>query len=256
MRLVKFYTYETAVQLILRRRREELTRLGLIIPSSNTTMEPEFCKMLPEGFSVHTTRLKLVDVTIKELALMEKKIEDEALKLMDAEVNVIGYGCTSGSLFKGLGHDKIIQERIEGATRIPAVATAGAVVDALKALDVKRVCVVTPYTDQINNLEEKFLSSSMFQVLELKGLGIKENLKIGKVSSEAVYKSVVKLKYAKADGIFISCTNLATAGIIAKSEEFTQKSVLSSNTATLWAMLRKCGVSTKIQGFGSLLEKV
>ena len=233
-----------------------MSRLGLIIPSSNTTMESEFCRMIPEGFSVHTARLRLVEVTVKQLVLMEKKIEDEVLKLADAEVNVIGYGCTSGSLFKGLGHDKSIQERIERATGIPAVATAGAVVDALKVLNIRKVCVATPYTDQINNLEGKFLLSSGFRVVDLNGLGIKDNLKVGRLGSEVAYRLVMELGYAEAEGIFISCTNFATASIIEKLERITQKKVVSSNTATLWAMLKKCGVSIEIKGFGRLLEKI
>lgn len=232
-----------------------MTKLGLIIPSSNTIMESEFCKMIPEGFSVHISRLRLVEVTVEQLALMEKEIENAALKLADAEVSVIGYGCTSGSLFRGLEHDKNIEARIERTTGIPAVATAGAVVSALGALNIKKVCVATPYTDLINNLEEKFLSSSGFQVVDLKGLGIKRNIRIGRLSSEVAYRLVMELGYAKADGIFISCTNFATAGIIKKLEQITKKEVVSSNTATLWAMLKKCDVSTKIRGFGRLLEK-
>lgn len=233
-----------------------MARLGLIIPSSNTTMEPEFCMMTPKGFSVHTARLRLVEVTVKQLALMEERIEDAALKLADAEVDVVGYGCTSGSLFRGLGHDKNIVERIEKTTGVPAVATAGAVVDALKALNVRKVCVATPYIDQINKLEEKFLLSSGFQVVDLKGLGIKDNRKIGRLGSEVVYRLVMELDYAKADGAFVSCTNFATVSIIEELERITKKSVVSSNTATLWAMLKKCSASTEIKGFGRLLEKI
>jgi len=233
-----------------------LTRLGLIIPSSNTIMESEFWKMIPEGFSVHTARLRLKEVTVEELELMERRVEDAALKLADAEIDVVGYGCTSGSLFKGLGHDRSIEKMIERATGVPAITTAGAVVRALRTLNIKEVCVATPYTDEINNLEAKFLSLSGLRVVDLKSLGMKKNLEIGRLSSEVAYKLVMGLEYAGADGVFASCTNFATADIIEKLERVTQKRVVSSNTATLWAMLKKCQVSTEIKGFGSLLEKI
>lgn len=238
------------------RREEKMTRLGLIIPSSNTTMESEFWRMLPEGFSVHASRLRLREVTVEELGLMEKRVEDAALQLADAEIDVIGYGCTSGSLFKGLGHDKSIEKRIERVAGVPAIATAGAVVSALRTLRMKKVCVATPYTNEINNLEEKFLSLGGFRVVDLKGLGMKRNLEIGRLSSEVAYKLVMELEYAKADGVFTSCTNFATADIIEKLERVTQRRVVSSNTATLWAMLRTCQVSAEIKGFGGLLEKI
>ena len=233
-----------------------MTRLGLMVPSSNTTMESEFHKMLPKGFSVHTGRLGLRKVTVKELAEMEEKIEEEARKLADAHVDVIGYGCTSGSLFRGLGHDKMIEERIEKASGTPAVATAGAVIRALKVLNIKKVAVATPYTDEINSLEDKFLSANGFQVVDLKGLRITDNIKIGKLGAQVAYDLVMELRCDEADGIFISCTNFPTIEGIKKLERVLGKPVISSNTATLWAMLKRCGVSAKIRGFGRLLERV
>jgi len=233
-----------------------VTRLGLIVPSSNTTMESEFHEMLPKGFTVHAGRLGLREVTVRELADMEEKIEEEAQKLADAHVNVIGYGCTAGSLFRGLGHDKMIEERIERASGIPAVATAGAVVEALKALNIRKVAVATPYIDEVNSLEDRFLSANGFQVVDLKGLQIKDNIKIGKLGGQVAYKLVMELRHGEADGIFISCTNFPTIESIEKLEKALEKPLISSNTATLWAMLMRCGVSAKIQGFGRLLERV
>ncbi|KPV63998.1 MAG: Maleate isomerase [Candidatus Bathyarchaeota archaeon BA1] len=231
-----------------------MTRLGLIIPSSNTTMEAEFHEMLPKGFSVHAARLRLTEVTVQGLAEMEEGIEEEALKLADASVNIIGYGCTSGSLFRGLGHDKIIEERIEKASGIPAVATAGAVVSALKALNIKRVAVATPYIDEINDLEEEFLLANGFQVVDFRGLGIKDNIKIGKLSGQTAYELVMGMRCKEADGVFISCTNFPTISSIERLEKTLRKPVISSNTATLWAMLKRCSISIKIKGFGILLE--
>lgn len=187
---------------------------------------------------------------------MERKIEEEARKLADAHVKVIGYGCTSGSLFKGLGHDKIIEQRIERAFGIPAVATAGAVVKALKALRINKVAVATPYTREINMLEEKFLSDNGFNVVDLKGLGITDNISVGRLSNKVVYNLTKRLRIDDADGIFLSCTNLPTMEIIGRLEKTFRKPFISSNTATLWAMLRQCHRSTKILGFGKLLARI
>ncbi len=234
---------------------DDLVRLGLIIPSSNTTMESEFCVMLPKGFTAHTARARLRSVTLECLTEMESKIEEEAAKLADADVNVIGYGCTSGSLYKGLGHDKMIEVRIEKASGKPAVATAGAVVSALKTLKIKNVSVATPYIAEINDLEKKFLAANGFKVVDLKGLQLSDNIKIGTVNSKTTYELITKLKHKEADGIFISCTNFPTVRTIKKLENELRKSVISSNTATLWAMLKKIDVPLKINGYGKLLEE-
>lgn len=231
-------------------------RLGLIVPSSNTTMEPEFYALLPKNFTVHTARLKLREVTMKGLTEMEKRMEEGASKLADADVDIIGFGCTSGSLFRGIGHDKLIEEKIEKTSGKPAVATAGAVVDALKALEIRKVAVATPYINEINEMERNFLTANGFNVIDLKGLGLSGNLKIGRVDSQTVCKLVTGLKHRDADGIFISCTNLPSINVIEKLEEELVKPVISSNTATLWAMLKKRKVSAKILGYGKLFEEI
>jgi len=233
-----------------------MPRLGLIVPSSNTTIEKEFGILSPESFSVHIARLRLTEVTVKGLVEMEKSVEEEALKLADAGVDVIGYGCTSGSLIRGLGHDKTIEARIERASGTPAVATAGAVVSALKGWNIQQVAVATPYVDEINDLEREFLSSNGFQVADLKGLGIEENIEIGRLDSQDAYELVMRLEYADADGVFISCTNFPTLDKIKDLEDAIRKPVISSNTATFWAMLRRCGISVKIKDFGQLLEGI
>ncbi len=229
-------------------------RLGIIVPSSNTTMEIEFRKMLPEEYSVHTARMRLREVTVESLYEMEKEAEYEALKLVDADVDVIGYGCTSGSLIRGPGHDEMLEKKLENLTGRPAVATSGAVLRALKALEIEKVAVVTPYIDEINKREEDFLEKNGFEVVDLKALRLKDNLKIGRVEVGTLISLVESLDYGKADGIFISCTNMPTIEAIDLLEKKTEKPVFSSNTATLWAMLRKTGSSLRLNAYGKLLK--
>lgn len=226
----------------------------MIVPSSNTTMEPEFYRMLSQGFSVHTARLRLGEVTVEGLTRMEERVEEEAEKLADASVDVIGFGCTSGSLLRGKGHEELIEERIRRASGVPAVATAGAVVRALRALGVRRVAVATPYIDEINLLEERFLTQYGFEVVNMVGLGLKDNLRIGRLRRGDVERLVERLRLEEAEGIFISCTNLPTAELIGELERRHERPVISSNTATLWAMLRECGRRVEVRGYGTLLE--
>jgi maleate isomerase len=217
-------------------------------------MESEFRIMLPQNVTIHTARLRLQRVTVEDLSKMEKYVEEEAVKLADADADVIAYGCTSGSLFKGLGHAKMLEERIEKASGKPAVATATAVVNSLEALGIETLAVATPYVAEINDLEGRFLVANGFKVVDLKGLHLSDNIEIGKVSGETVCELVTKLENKEADGIFISCTNFPTISILNKLEEKLGKAVISSNTATLWAMLKRCNARLKIEGYGKLLK--
>ena len=88
-------------------------KLGLIIPSSNTTIEAEFWRMVSEWATVHTSRMKLTEITLEDLEKMEEKMWEAVSRLIDADIDILGYGCTSGSLFKGKSHGREIEEKIE-----------------------------------------------------------------------------------------------------------------------------------------------
>ncbi len=219
-------------------------RIGLIVPSSNTTMEPEMWRMAPEGVSIHTARIPLEKVNVEELMEMEKYSVDEAVKLSTAGVDVIVYGCTTGSLIGGPGFDKRIAGKINVATGTPVVTTATAVVEALRALNAMRISIATPYIEEVNRREEEFLEAHGFKVVDLKYLGILDNIEIGRVEPGRVYRLARSLKTAGVDAVFISCTNLRTLEVIKPLEEDLGLPVISSNTATMWYTLKTLGIDT------------
>jgi len=228
-------------------------RLGLLVPSSNTVMEQEFRAILPTEMSIHTARVRLRHVVVSELLEMEQQIREEASKLADANVDVIGFGCTSGSFVRGRSHDDQIVDAIEKVTGKPAVATAGAVVEALGSLRLLRISVATPYAEQINDLERKFLEQNGFSIVKMAGLDLTDNLEIGKLEPKTVFNLIKSVGSSKSEGVFASCTNMPTINIIAGLERMLKKPVVSSNAATLWAMLKRIGSPLKIRNYGSLL---
>jgi len=227
-------------------------RFGLIVPSSNTTMEAEFCRMALGWATVHTARMRLQKIIIDELEEMEKQVLEAAVRLADADVDVIGYGCTSGSLFKGKNHSNEIERSITDKTGIPAVAAAKAVIEALNGLKVGSVCVATPYTEEINKLEKKFLEQNGIDVLRIKGLNIVCNTEVGSKNPEQIYGLTKEVYLPEAQGIFISCTNFRTIEMIENLEKELGVPVISSNTATFWAMMRKAGITKRLKGYGTL----
>ncbi len=230
-------------------------RIGLIIPSSNTTMEPEFWRMAPEGVSVHTARMKLSAVTVEELVEMEKDAVRAAQLLATADVDILVYGCTTGSLVKGPGYDREITEKLTRATGIKAVATATAVLEALEELGARRVALATPYIEEVNRKEVEFLESQGYKVVDLKYLGIRENTEIGRQTPQIAYRLAKSLETSNADAVFISCTNFRTIEVIKLLEKDLGIPVFSSNTATMWLTLKELGLREPIRGYGMLLEE-
>jgi len=227
-------------------------RLGLIVPSSNTTMEMELHDYLPRGVSLHTSRMPLRNVTEEELLKMSALAVESARLLKDADVELILYGCTSGSFIGGENFEKELEAKIEDEVNVPVVSTSTAVVEALKILDAQSLLVITPYTEEINEREKEFLEANGFEVLDIRGLGIEENLQIGRLEPYEAYRLAKASFIEEADAIFISCTNLRTFEIIEALEEDLGLPVVTSNQASLWLALREMDVMERIPELGKL----
>lgn len=232
-------------------------KIGLIVPSTNTVNEPEFWRVAPAGVTIHTARALLLGPATEESYFkMAAAVDGAAEELATAEVDVIAYGCTSGSIICPL--PELIRNMNE-KTGVPAIATAGAVVAALRALGITRVAVGTPYVEFVNESEKKFLEDYGFSVTSMHGLQLgvtqEERRGIGRVPPEAVFRMARMIDRPNAQAIFISCTNLATFDVIAEIERELGKPVVTSNQACFWACLRLLGIRTAISGYGRLLEE-
>jgi len=230
-------------------------RIGLIVPSSNTTMEPEFYEMVPEGVSIHTARMRLREVRIEALREMAEDAAEAAELLSTAGVNLLVYGCTTGSLLGGIEWERKLIDRVQRGGGVPSFSTAEAVIEALKKLEAEKIVVATPYLEELNALGKSFLEDHGFEVLGMKGLGLVSNLDIGKEPPSTAYRLAREVFRPEADAVFISCTNFRTIEVIEALEADLGKPVVTSNQASLWKALRVGGIREKIFGYGSLLEE-
>lgn len=232
-------------------------RIGLMIPSTVTTIDSEFNKLAPEGISVHTTRMYHLKSTPEGLASLSESVERAANELATAKVGIIAFGCTAGGLVKGESWEQEIRKKIEKISNIPAITTISSVVDALNSLNMKKVVVATPYLKNLNELEKAFLEKKDIEVLDIMGLEIENSEEIGRREPWESYKLAKELSYKhqEADGIFISCTNFRTIEIIDKLEKDTNLPVVTSVQATLWKCLRSINCNDKIEGYGKLLQQ-
>lgn len=232
-------------------------KIGLIVPSTNTVNEPEFWRMAPPGVTIHTDRVLLLgEASQKSYDAMADALGAAAQRLATAEVDVVVYGCTSGSIVCPMPQ---LLDSMGVHTKTPAGATAGAVVAALNALGVKKVAVGTPYVTFVNDSEEVFLQDYGFEVTSMQGLQLGETQEerrgIGRVPPEQVYRLARMIDRPDAEAIFISCTNLATLDVIEQIEQDLGKPVVTSNQACFWACMRMMGLPDKIEGYGRLLRE-
>lgn len=234
-------------------------RIGVLVPSTNFTVEPEFNWAVPEGVSVHAARCMLREVEredekVQAVIDMGKDVVKAAKEVAAVKPKVIAWACTTGSFVKGVGYDKELIKEIEEETGIKALTTSTAVADALKELNIRKVAVTTPYIREVNEKEKAFLEQSIpgLKVTEIRGLGIIKGFDKNNLEPRTAYVAGREIDSSEAECVFISCTAWRTFEIIEALENDLRKPVITSNQATLWASLKVLGIHG-VKGYGQLL---
>lgn len=232
-------------------------RLGLIAPSTNTTLEPEFARLVPDGVAVHVSRV--YQGGPQEPASYRRMADDmatAATMLATAEVDLLAFGCTSCTYFVSPDEVRATMADVGGC---PVVLTADAVVAALRALGARRLALAGPRTRFVTERESAFLQDAGFEIVSSHCLGLgateEERRAIGRVPPEVVYRLAREADRPEADAIFVSCTQLPTLGMIETIETALGKPVVTSNQALAWRCLRLMGVIDRQAGAGRLLAE-
>jgi maleate cis-trans isomerase len=236
-------------------------RIGLLIPSTNTTCEADFQMVAPRGFTVHGQRLWLTNDAAGEEGMlrMNGEIETGARYLATARVDAISYGCTTGSFFKGPGWDRDMLALIERTAGVPAVATSPSVVEALRLFGARRLSVATPYPEWNNVRLRAYLEAQGFEVLNLDAephAARSGNQGINDQDPAVIVDFASRACRPEADALLCSCTAWRSVEAVEEIERRTGKPVVTSNQASIWMTLRRLGHTEPIAGFGRLLRSL
>ena len=231
-------------------------KIGRISPSPETVGAEEWRRSMPDGVCLVETRTLVHDVTVEGLAEAVTQVERAALELASAEVDLILQAGTAIAFFRGLGHDAELSRRIAAATGIRATTSLTAVVEALRALGIRRPAIATSYIADIDARLKDVLEKSGFAVAAIEGMGLKRSIDMGKVKPEETYRLAqdVARSAPGADGILVSCGNLRSFEAIEPLETDTGLPVVTSNQAGLWQALRLVGVNEHLPNLGRLLR--
>ena len=231
-----------------------MARIGLLVPSSNTTVEPEFYRALPQNVTLHVARLFLTQITPEAILNMVQDLETQSRNLASADVDVIVLGATAPSFLKGLGYDRDVIKRIEAASGKRATTTSTALIEALQYLGVSRVVLGSAYDDKVNAIARKFLEASGVEVVAAHGLGMVDNLAVGRLDTSSAYELTRKIDRPDAEAVVLACTNWKTMGAIEALERELGKPVVSTVQVSVWAALRMIGGIEGVSGYGQLLR--
>jgi maleate cis-trans isomerase len=232
-------------------------RIGLLVPSINTTMETEFWQIAPQGVSVHSARIAGGrHGTPEELRSMENASRKAAEEIAMVEPDVVVYGCTSGSFFEGPEWNRKICDQLTAITKAPAVTTAGAMAQSLLAAGHRKVDVVTPYVELTNERLKQFLKAHGIDVVRLGTFDMLDMFDHAKIEPEAIYRKVKDIATPEAEAVFIACTQLRALEVVELLERDLGKPVYSAVQASAWQAFEAIGIDPRIADRGSLLRRL
>ncbi len=242
-------------------------RVGLIVPSSNTTMETEIPAMLrareqvlPERFTFHSSRMRMKQVTKEQLEAMDRDSDRCALELSDARMDVMGYACLVAIMSMGLGYHRKSQRRlgevaVGNGEPAPVTTSAGALVEGLQALGAKRVAIITPYMKPLTQLVIDYIQAEGIEVVDSISLEIHDNLAVGARDPRAPADLWRQLNLTGVDAIVASaCVQMPSLASIPLIEEASGLPVVSSAVCTTWSLLKHLGLERRVPGAGALLS--
>ena len=229
--------------------------IGLITLSNDITIEPELVTFLPrDGVALYANRIPFSDAnTVESLLAMERDICKTAALINPGErLDVVIFGCTSGTMTIG---DDVVRARIlEAKPDVETTDPITAGIAGLSHLGCRKIAVLTPYSDEVNAVVDRFITSKGVAIGARGSFKRERSAELCRVAPESIYDAGLVLGKANVDGLFISCTALRVSPVIERLEADLGKPVVASNQALAWHATRLAGCDDKVEGYGQLLR--
>lgn len=242
-------------------------RVGMIVPSSNVTMETEIPAMLRarnelygDAFTFHSSRMRMREVTQESLERMDSQSEGCAALLADARCDVQAYACLIGIMAQGPGYHRESESTLEAVAAeeggaAPVVTSAGALVRALEALEADRISLVAPYIEELTETVIEYLEETAgVEVVDYETLACPDNLEVARLDQRELLEHAADVDTSGADAFVLSsCVQMPSLRSIEAAEDQLGLPTFSAAVATTWDLLNRLDLAPRVPGAGTLL---
>jgi maleate isomerase len=238
-------------------------KFGVVTPSTNTIVQPEYDDMRPPGVTNHISRMHIPDEPHVSDADMNETVKriDAALeaaleRVMTCRPDALVLGISGESIWGGgTAQSRNIAQRVRKiAGDLPLAQAADAIPAALKALGIKkRIGVISPYYSSGQGYLKMFWDEIGYEAVRTVNLNAKSPVLIAHATREELNAALREVDGKDIEAIVQFGANLPFGRIAAEAEGFLGKPVIAVNTATYWHALRTNGIQDRKYGYGRLL---
>lgn len=246
-----------------------IRRIGMLVPSSNVTMETELPTMLrsrkslfpDEVFTFHSARMRMTHVSADQLVAMNAQVPRATAEVADVDPDVIVSACLVAIMAQGRGYHCTAEEDIAkawvGRADPKVVTSAGALLAGLRQIGARKVAMVTPYHPVLTDLVVDYIEGDGFEVTDVISLGVSDNLEVGRLDQGDLVEHARRLDVAQADAVILSaCVQMPSLSAIPAVEAALDLPVITAATATCFEALRAMGLVPTVPDAGYLLRAV
>ncbi len=228
-------------------------RIGVITLSTDFTIEQDFIKICHDlPLDLFFNRIPFINPLNKKNYLkMADHIPEVSEQILPGQkIDVIAYGCTSGTIAIG---EKEVKNQIHKSKPGALVTTPiTAALKAFKIMNLKKIAVLTPYPKEVNLTVYNYLNKNNIEIDSFNSFNLQYDSEIAKVSLDSLMYQISKINLSNVDGLFVSCTALKIVDILDKVEKEFKINVISSNQAIIWDCIKLLKINNKVEGYGSL----
>jgi maleate isomerase len=237
-------------------------KIGIVAPSTNTSVQPECEALRPAGVTNHFARVHIQErplttdqAFIEHAAAMAAGINDAVDQVMTCAPAHLVMGVALEAFTGGVAQAKALEEELQQRSGVGVSMGSTAAVAALEAFGAKRIAVLTPHQPRGDAVVQHYLEEAGYEIVRLKGLKCPTPMQIAHVQPKEIRTAYRELDGDDIDVILQVGTNLAGMTVAAEAERWLEKPVLSMNVITYWHALRALGIADRVYGYGRILEE-
>ncbi len=232
-----------------------IRHFGVLIPSTNTTVEIEYNRLLPPTLQVHVGRLGK-DGNTPFFPSRNEDVAYQAAMLGSAKVEVVCLAQTSASLFDD-DYDAATKRRMTDGAGVASLTSAEAIGRAVRALGARRIAIVSPYSEEVLGRAQHYYETRYgLEVMAMEGFGATDSYAIGALSADNATEAFTRLDRPEIEVLVVPGGNFPTMTHIVEWERQFRKPIITTNQAALWAMMGVMRITAPLSGLGRLLEQM